>query len=84
MSSVIRADSLRRARSPPNDLIHGLSSPALSVNFSAIASDTNSRKAMPRWAAADFARLKRASGISSVVYICSHVPIFMGHHLTPA
>src|ERR1700691_5051946 len=74
----MRADSLRRSRRPPNDFIHGLSPARLTANFSASASDTNSRKAMPCWAAADFARLNSASGISSVVFISYQFPIFMG------
>src|ERR1035441_2539946 len=78
MVRLMLADSLRRLRSLPNDLSHGLSLRPWTRNFSASASDTNSRNGIPCWAAADLARRKRASGISSVVFIYDDSPIFMG------
>src|SRR5215470_4858964 len=62
--------SLRRWRSLPNAFIHGFSAALFSVtSLSFTASVTNSRKGIPRSAAADLARRKIESGISRVVFI---------------
>ena len=74
MIRSIRADSFRRAFNLPNDAIQGYSSSPSIINFSATASETNSRKGIPRWAATVFARLKSASGSSRVVFILLIVP----------
>jgi len=48
------------------------------ANCSVSASDTNFRSGIPCSAAANFARLKSSSGISKVVFIKRHWPIFIG------
>src|SRR5665213_4183288 len=79
----IRAVSARKLRSLPNDFSHGLALPPETRSFSASASVTNSRRGTPRSAASDFARLKSKSGISRVVFIHCHLPIFTGSPAWP-
>src|SRR5262249_55069031 len=70
MIRLILAVSLRRWRSLPNAVIQGFSDALVSAtSLSFTASVTNSRKGMPRSAAADLARRKMGSGISRVVFI---------------
>src|SRR5215470_1199490 len=76
MIRLILLVSLRRWRSLPNAVIQGFSAALLSaVSLSLTSSVTNSRKGIPRSAAADLARRKMGSGISSVVFthVSSHI-----------
>src|SRR5271170_4056749 len=72
--------SLWRCLSFPRCFIQGFSWEVI-FSFSWTASVTSWRRGIPRWAAADLARRKRKSGISRVVFMDSHITIFMGYHL---
>src|ERR1700674_2003312 len=67
--------SLCRCLSLPTCFIQGLSWDVV-FSFSWTASVTSWRKGIPRWAAADFARRNRKSGISRVVFTCPYYHIY--------
>src|SRR6202521_1666832 len=67
--------SLCRCLSLPTCFIQGLSWDVV-CSFSWTASVTSWRKGMPRWAAADFARRNRKSGISRVVFTFPYYHIY--------
>src|SRR5580658_4926109 len=67
--------SLCRCLSLPTCFIQGFSWDVV-LNFSWTASVTSWRRGMPRWAAADFARRKRKSGISRVVFTDPYYHIY--------
>src|ERR1700722_8192298 len=67
--------SLCRCLSRPTCRIQGFSWDVV-FNFSWTASVTSWRKGIPRWAAADFARRNRKSGISRVVFTYPYYHIY--------
>src|SRR5580700_5064834 len=67
--------SLCRCLSRPTCFIQGFSWDVV-FNFSWTASVTSWRKGIPRWAAADFARRNRRSGISRVVFTYPYYHIY--------
>src|SRR4029077_16422304 len=70
--------SLCRCFSFPRCFIQGFSWVVV-FNFSWIASVTSWRRGIPRWAAADFARRNKKSGVSRVVFTHPYYHIYGKH-----